>query len=87
MRIEPQFGQVVGHAIPGIYDRLRGFRSEVLRLWYRSLRRRSQRYRLNGLGFCERFSVLLPPLQVLQPYRNARFDAEGSSIRGKNRVR
>jgi group II intron reverse transcriptase/maturase len=75
------------HAIPGNYDRLRAFRREVLRLWYRSLRRRSQRCRLNWLGFCERFSVLLPPLQILQPYPNVRFDAKHPTIRGKNRVR
>jgi len=75
------------HAIPGNYDRLRAFRREVLRLWYRSLRRRSQRSRLNWVGFCDRLSVLLPPLQILQPYPNVRFDAKHPSIRGKNRVR
>ena len=75
------------HAIPGNYDRLRAFRREVLRLWYRALRRRSQRSRLDWVGFCDRFSVLLPPLQILQPYPNVRFDAKHPSIRGKNRVR
>ena len=80
-------GYFQDHAVPGNYDRLRAFRREVLRLWYRSLRRRSQRCRLNWLGFCERFSVLLPPLRILQPYPNVRFDARHPSIRGKNRVR
>jgi hypothetical protein len=48
---------------------------------------RQPRCRLSWLGFCERFSVFLPPLQILQPYPNARFDAKHPSIRGKNRVR
>ena len=75
------------HAIPGNWARLEAFRREVLRLWYQALRRRSQRCRLRWDTFTERLGALLPPVQILQPYPNVRFDAEHSSIRGKNGVR
>jgi group II intron reverse transcriptase/maturase len=64
------------HAIPGNWDRLKAFRNEVMRRWLRTLRRRSQRSRLSWDGFVERFGSLLPPVQILQPYPNVRFDAK-----------
>jgi len=75
------------HAIPGNWARLRAFRKEVLRLWYQTLRRRSQRSRLTWETFRDRLGILLPPIQILQPYPNVRFDAKYPNIRGKNRVR
>jgi group II intron reverse transcriptase/maturase len=75
------------HAIPGNTPRLNTFRAEVLRIWYRMLRRRSQRSRLTWERFKERLAPLLPPVQILQPYPDARFDAKHPNIRGKNRVR
>ena len=75
------------HAIPGNWARLKAFRRDVLRLWFRALRRRSQRSRLSWKRFQERLAALLPPVQILQPYPNVRFDAKHPYIRGKNRVR
>jgi RNA-directed DNA polymerase len=75
------------HALPGNFARLRTFRTEVLRLWYWTLQRRSQRSRLTWRSFCKLFSPLLPPARILQPYPSVRFDAKHPSIRGKNRVR
>ena len=75
------------HAIPGNWARLKAFRQEVLRLWYRALRRRSQRSRLRWDSFRDRLGTLLPSVQILQPYPNLRFDAQRPSIRGRNRVR
>jgi RNA-directed DNA polymerase len=75
------------HAIPGNWARLNAFRREVLRHWYRTLRRRSQRNRLTWEHFRERLDTLLPPIQIRQPYPDARFDAKHPHIRGKNRVR
>jgi group II intron reverse transcriptase/maturase len=75
------------HAIPGNWARLRAFRNEVLRLWLHTLRRRSQRTRLTWERFREQLGALLPPVQILQPYPDARFDAKHPHIRGKNRVR
>ena len=75
------------HAIPGNWTRLNAFRREVLRLWYRTLRRRSQRSRLTWARFSDRLGKLLPQVQILQPYPDHRFDAKHPNIRGKNRVR
>jgi hypothetical protein len=75
------------HAIPGNWDRLKAFRNEVLRMWLQTLRRRSQRSRLSWDRFMERFGSLLPPVQILQPYPNVRFDARYAQILGRNRVR
>ena len=75
------------HAVPGNGSRMKGFRREVARIWYRTLRRRSQRSRLTWERFSERLDSLLPPVQILHPYPDIRFDAKHPSIRGKNRVR
>src|ERR1019366_8127187 len=75
------------HAVPGNWRRLRAFRAEVLHHWCRSLRRRSQRRRESWIALRDRLSALLPPVQILQPYPNLRFDAKHHSIRGRHRVR
>ena len=97
MHVSPQntvrwLGQVVRgyfqyHAIPGNWARMKAFRNDVLRIWYQALRRRSQRSRLNWERFRERLGDLLPPVRILQPYPDVRFDAKHPSIRGRNRVR
>ena len=73
------------HAIPGNWARMKGFHKEVQRLWYMALRRRSQRCRLTWTAFCEGLGSLLPPVAILQPYPDRRFDAK--HIQGRNRVR
>ena len=75
------------HAVPGNWARMRAFRKDVLRIWFQALRRRSQRSRLNWDRFLARLGNLLPPVQVLHPYPDARFDVKHPNIRGKNRVR
>jgi hypothetical protein len=75
------------HAIPGNTSRLQSFRREVLRLWYRTLRRRSQRSHPTWERFFESLASLLPAVQILHPYPSERFDAKHPNIRGKNRVR
>ena len=75
------------HAIPGNSARLEAFRSEVARSWIQALRRRSQRYRMSWERFNARLDPLLPPVQILQPYPDARFAAKFPQILGKNRVR
>ena len=84
--------QVVGgyfqyHAIPGNWDRLKAYRNDVLRMWFQTLRRRSQRSRLSWDRFREGLGSLLPPVEILQPYPAERFDAKYTQILGKNRVR
>jgi group II intron reverse transcriptase/maturase len=80
-------GYLQYHAIPGNWARMKAFRNDVQRLWYQALRRRSQRSRLTWEKFRERLGSLLPPVQILQPYPDVRFDATHPHIRGKNRVR
>jgi group II intron reverse transcriptase/maturase len=72
------------HAIPDNEERMKTFRHEILRLWLRQLRRRSQRSRWTWARFQEKLGAQLPEIQILHPYPNERFDAR---IRGKNRVR
>ena len=64
------------HAIPGNWARLKAFRNDVLRLWRQALRRRSQRSRMSWSRFLQGLGSLLPPVQILQPYPNVRFDAK-----------
>ena len=75
------------HAIPGNWDRLKAYRNDVLRMWFQTLRRRSQRSRLSWDRFREGLGSLLPPVEILQPYPAERFDAKYPQILGKNRVR
>jgi RNA-directed DNA polymerase len=75
------------HAIPGNWARLRAFRRDVLRLWFRALRRRSQRSRMTRKRFGTKLGSLLPAVQILQTYPDVRFDAKYPNIQGKNRVR
>ena len=75
------------HAIPGNYARLRAFRREMVRSWIKALRCRSQRHRMSWERFNARLDPLLPPVQILHPYPDARFAAKYPHILGKNRVR
>jgi len=73
------------HAIPGNEKRLTAFRDEVLRLWLRVLRRRSQRSRWTWARFIKLLGTSIPEVRILHPYCDVRFDAK--HIQGRNRVR
>lgn len=64
------------HAIPGNEVRLQAFRHDVLRLWMRQLRRRSQRSGWTWERFLERLGVLIPDVRILHPYPSVRFAAK-----------
>ena len=64
------------HAVPGNEQQMRAFRKDVLRLWLRQLRRRSQRSRWTWERFLERLAVHIPFARTEHPYPNARFDAK-----------
>lgn len=62
------------YAVPGNYPRLQQFRDAIQQMWFRMLRRRSQR----GRRFCwERFARVckswLPSPRIEHPYPNVRF--------------
>ena len=80
----PQVGEWLGrvlagffqyHAVPGNRARLSQFRARIGRYWRGVLERRSQKGRLSVARMarlCERW---LPPVRVLHPYPDVRFDA------------
>ena len=63
------------HAIPGNIARLGAFRTTVIRLWYRALKRRSQRSRLTWDRFGKLADTWIPKARILHQYPNARFYA------------
>jgi hypothetical protein len=75
------------HAIPGNWPRRKAFRKDVLRMWYQTFGRRSQRSRLTWERFRNGLGAMLPAIPILQSYPHVRFDARCPNIRGKNRVR
>jgi len=64
------------HAVPGNEKSLGQFRSHVLRLWLRQIRRRSQRSCWTWDRFLERLGGLLPQVSLVHPYPTERFDAK-----------
>ena len=62
------------HAIPGNMDRLNSFRSQVIRHWFRALRRRSQRHRITWARFLSLIAQWIPSARILHPHPNVRFD-------------
>jgi hypothetical protein len=64
------------HAIPGNHGRLATFRLQAVRLWLRSLRRRSQRHRMSWKRFGPLSDRWIPSPQILHPYPNERFYAK-----------
>lgn len=63
------------HAIPDNLERVKTFRTQVIRLWYRALRRRGDRRRLTWARFSSVADALIPRVHVLHPFPTARFYA------------
>ena len=61
------------HAVPRNEERLKAFRTEVLRMWLWHLRRRSQRTRWTWNKFMEYLGHLLPEVEIRHPYPEVRF--------------
>ncbi len=64
------------HAIPGNHARLGTFQLQVRCMWRRSLRRRSQRHRMNWERFARIADRWIPTPCILHEYPNARFYAK-----------
>ena len=77
-----------GHAnyygVPGNQRALYAFRSEVVRLWLKALRRRSQRSRMTWVRMGLLRDRWLPFLPITHPWPNDRFDAR---TQGRSPVR
>jgi RNA-directed DNA polymerase len=68
-------GHLAYYAVPGNTDTVVAFRTQVTRLWFKALRRRSQRNRLNWERMSRIATRWLPPARVQHPFPNVRFDA------------
>jgi len=77
-------GYFAYHAVPTNIRAMGRFRTEVTRMWARSLRRRSQRHRLNWKRMTCLAGQWLPSARILHPWPQERFDARtrgGSPVR------
>jgi len=72
------------YAVPGNIDAVHAFRTQATRHWYRALRRRSQRTRLDWKRMDRLATQWLPPARMMHPFPDARFDAR---TQGKSPVR
>jgi RNA-directed DNA polymerase len=64
------------HAIPGNMAALEAFRTQAVRYWLRSLRRRSQRHRMLWARFGKLADRWIPKPKILHNYPNERFYAK-----------
>jgi RNA-directed DNA polymerase len=72
------------YAVPGNIPALRAFRRQIIRHWYKTLRRRSQRTRMTWKRMYRLETRWLPAVRTLHPWPDVRFDAR---IQGKSPVR
>jgi group II intron reverse transcriptase/maturase len=77
-------GHLAYYAVPGNSDAVKAFRTQVTRHWYRALRRRSQRARLDWKRMNRLATRWLPPARIMHPFPDARFDAR---TQGRSPVR
>jgi group II intron reverse transcriptase/maturase len=77
-------GHLAYYAVPGNTDAVATFRTQVGRHWFKALRRRSQRTRLNWTRMDRITKRWLPPARPKHPFPVVRFDAR---TRGRSPVR
>ena len=68
-------GHFAYYAVPGNSRAIQAFRTQVTRRWLKALRRRSQLHRLNWERMNRLAERWLPPVKIMHPYPEARFDA------------
>jgi RNA-directed DNA polymerase len=76
-------GHLGYYAVPTNFERLATFRREIVKLWHRSQKRRSQRDKTTVARMGSMADRWLPPLKILHPWPVERFDAR---TRGRSRV-
>jgi hypothetical protein len=72
-------GHCAYYAVPGNSKAVRAFRDQAGRHWYRALRRRSQRTRLNWERMDRLATRWLPQARIMHPWPSVRFDARTRS--------
>jgi hypothetical protein len=75
-------GHLAYYAVPGNGRATNRFRFQISRHWLRALRRRSQRHRLTWERMNRLLARWLPPVSVVHPYPEVRFDVrtQGRSL-------
>jgi RNA-directed DNA polymerase len=68
-------GHLAYYAVPGNSDAVAAFRKQVTRHWFKALRRRSQRTRINWTRMNRIAQRWLPRVRVTHPFPEARFAA------------
>jgi RNA-directed DNA polymerase len=68
-------GHMAYYAVPANYRAVSNFRHQVIRLWLRSLRRRSQHDRLTWERMHRLERRWLPPVRIMHPWPSVRFFA------------
>ena len=69
-------GHQAYYGVPGNYEAVNEFRTQIARHWYKTLRRRSQRARRLTWARMNRIVThCLPPTRILHPWPNVRFAA------------
>jgi group II intron reverse transcriptase/maturase len=68
-------GHLAYYSVPGNIHQVTAFRDQLVRHWYRALRRRGQRHRLNWQKMRRHAERWLPPSRYVHPWPNQRFDA------------
>jgi RNA-directed DNA polymerase len=68
-------GHQAYYAVPGNYDAVNAFRTQVARHWHQALRRRSQKSRLPWVRMNSVVTRWLPTTRILHPFPEARFAA------------
>jgi group II intron reverse transcriptase/maturase len=77
-------GHLAYYAVPGNIVAVAAFRTQLTRHWFKALRRRSQRIRLNWTRMNRLANRWLPPARVRHPFPNVRFAA---TTQGRSPVR
>jgi RNA-directed DNA polymerase len=68
-------GHFAYYAVPGNTDAISDFRTQVTRHWYKALRRRSQRQRINWARMNQIAARWLPRARAMHPFPEVRFAA------------
>ncbi len=68
-------GHCAYYAVPGNSHAIKEFRTQVTRYWCATLRRRSQRHRLDWNRMNRIATRWLPPAHIMHPYPQVRFNA------------
>jgi RNA-directed DNA polymerase len=68
-------GHQAYYAVPGNYDAVHAFRTQVTRHWHQALRRRSQKTTITWPRMNRIATRWLPPTRIMHPFPEARFAA------------